>query len=178
MEKIEPLYFITFTTYGTWLHGDRRGSVNDRQNRLGEEFIQPNPALENYSRSIMSDKPLYFSDAMRQVVLDTIAEVAKYRKWMVHAANVQKDHLHILILANDKSPDDVMKTLKAYATRRLRESHLVQSKRNVWTEGGSTRWVKTSEQARNVIRYILYKQSDARYIIGDCTGGGVCELEA
>ena len=28
-ERIPLGYLITFRTYGTWLHGDKRGSVND-----------------------------------------------------------------------------------------------------------------------------------------------------
>jgi hypothetical protein len=38
-------YFITFTTYGTWLHGDERGSVDKGHNRVGTEFIAPNMPL-------------------------------------------------------------------------------------------------------------------------------------
>ena len=117
----------------------------------------------------MPDTPLYLSDAMRQIVLDTVAEVVKYRKWILYAANVQKDHLHTLLVAEEKLPDDIMKTIKAYATRRLREADLVRAKRRIWTEGGSTRWIKTSGQARNVVQYILYKQSDAKFTINNFT---------
>jgi hypothetical protein len=33
----EPLaYFLTFGTYGSWLHGDVRGSKDPRHNTLGD----------------------------------------------------------------------------------------------------------------------------------------------
>jgi hypothetical protein len=36
-------YFITFTTYGTWLHGTQKGKGSvDRENNLyGAAFVEP-----------------------------------------------------------------------------------------------------------------------------------------
>jgi hypothetical protein len=33
-------YFITFRAYGTWLHGDKRGSVDRHNNRYGALVFQ------------------------------------------------------------------------------------------------------------------------------------------
>ena len=35
-------YFITFRCYGTWLHGDERGSVDRFHNIYGMPFIPKN----------------------------------------------------------------------------------------------------------------------------------------
>jgi len=44
-EKSIPLaYLITFTTYGTWLHGDPRGSVDREHNVWGTPFLDPDRA--------------------------------------------------------------------------------------------------------------------------------------
>jgi hypothetical protein len=40
-EHIPLAYLITFRAYGTWLHGDKRGSVNRFHNRFGTPFIAP-----------------------------------------------------------------------------------------------------------------------------------------
>jgi len=36
-------YFLTFTTYGAWLHGQSPGSVDDEHNQIATPFIEPNP---------------------------------------------------------------------------------------------------------------------------------------
>jgi len=43
----EPLgYLITCRTYGTWLHGDARGSVDRDHNVYGTPMRDPNSALQ------------------------------------------------------------------------------------------------------------------------------------
>ena len=36
---------ITFTTYGTWLHGDKSGSVDKEHNQYGSPFATASPVL-------------------------------------------------------------------------------------------------------------------------------------
>jgi hypothetical protein len=39
-------YLITLRTFGTWLHGDERGSVGRKRNVYGRREIAPNHGLE------------------------------------------------------------------------------------------------------------------------------------
>ena len=34
--------------YGTWLHGEQRGSIDRGHNRPGEPLLEPNPELRRY----------------------------------------------------------------------------------------------------------------------------------
>ena len=57
-------YLITFRTYGTWLHGDERGSIGRTGNaRLGTVKIDPNVPLkeemERQERQAAVDYVLY-----------------------------------------------------------------------------------------------------------------------
>ena len=36
-------YFLTWTCYGIWLHGDERGSVDDEHAILGMPFVAASP---------------------------------------------------------------------------------------------------------------------------------------
>lgn len=162
---MHPTYFLTFTTYGTWLHGDRRGSVDHRHNQPGEPFVEPSFSFQQARRSQMRYAPLRFTDAMRAVVCRTLSEVATHKDWQIAAANVQNDHVHILVFASDKSPEDVTKTLKAYCTRRLREAGLTEPNRTVWTEGGSKRQLWNDTAVQNAKNYTLYKQRDNKFTI-------------
>jgi hypothetical protein len=49
-----PLAFlITWRTYGTWLHGDSRGSVDRAHNRYGTPRLPPNKVRQQYERNLL-----------------------------------------------------------------------------------------------------------------------------
>jgi hypothetical protein len=51
-------YLITFRSYGTWLHGDRRGSV-DRLHRIyGTPRLPPNNQRRQYKRYLWTEQQL------------------------------------------------------------------------------------------------------------------------
>lgn len=43
-------YLITFTTYGAWLHGDKRGSVDPAHNAYRTPFIDPDSRRRDTAR--------------------------------------------------------------------------------------------------------------------------------
>ena len=60
-------YFLTFTTYGTWLHGSRKGkgSVDRRHNTFGEAFVEKDAVRETVAAKTMKE-PRYVMDAARR----------------------------------------------------------------------------------------------------------------
>src|SRR6478609_3977213 len=77
----EPLaYFLTWTTYGTWLPGDERGWVA----KPGEPRL-PDARLEQVCESLLTEPPLFLEPGQRQVVESTIAEHCRIRGWHLHA---------------------------------------------------------------------------------------------
>jgi hypothetical protein len=48
-------YFITFTIYGTWLHGSSKGkgSVDAEHNEFGTPFVEPDADREQQAREAM-----------------------------------------------------------------------------------------------------------------------------
>ncbi len=53
-----PLAFmITLRAHGTWLHGDRRGSVNRFHNEYGTPRLPPNPLRRHYERQLPKTPP-------------------------------------------------------------------------------------------------------------------------
>ena len=66
----EPLaYFLTWTTYGSWLPGDQRGWV-----RRPGVIEEPSPGLERYARQQQIEEKLTLSPIQRQIVEWTIAD--------------------------------------------------------------------------------------------------------
>src|SRR5579862_6157002 len=120
----EPLaYFITFTTYGTWLHGTDPGSVDPTHNQSGTPFLPPNALQESEARGAMSQPPFSLDAPRRAIVLATIREVCQHRGWSLLACHVRTTHVHFVVQAN-APPEKVMNDCKVYASRRLTEAGL------------------------------------------------------
>jgi REP element-mobilizing transposase RayT len=161
----EPLaYFITFTTYGTWLHGRVTGSVDRKHNAPGTPFLSTDARLEDCRRRAMRQEPYSLDEGRRGVVLRTIREVARHRGWRLWAAHVRTNHVHIVVTAPAK-PEKVMADFKAWASRRLREIFSEDADRDRWTQHGSTRWLNHESSLESGITYVLDEQGEpmARY---------------
>lgn len=145
-------YFISWTTKGSWLHGDPRGFVID-----GVPGIQePDPELyERMLRSLRDDAVVLDPD-QRQIVMQTIENHGEIRSWTLHALNARTNHVHLVVTANAVTPENVMEQLKAWCSRRLNEH--AGRKRKWWTEHGSTKWINDDEYLQNAINYVLYRQ--------------------
>jgi len=111
-------YFITFHTYGTWLHGDPRGSVDSMHNAYGTPMIPSSPSLYKHKQDMLSHSPYFLDEPGRVVVLKAIIEVCHYRNWHLHSIHVRNDHVHVIVSANAR-PEKVMNDFKAYASRAL-----------------------------------------------------------
>ena len=141
----EPLgYFLTFTVYGTWLHGDKRGSF-----RRKAEYIDPEP-------NWVQDKANSFrlSPEQRAVIDQAFVELCEKRNWFLHEKNVRTNHVHIVVTAPDTKPERVMADMKAKATRSLRKAGLFPEDEPLWTEHGSTIYLFTQEKFDDARIYV------------------------
>ena len=62
-------YLITFPCYGTWLHGDERGSVDDENNLLGAPFLAADAQQHSQSQERMTQPAYCLDSARRRTVL-------------------------------------------------------------------------------------------------------------
>ena len=144
----EPLaYFITWTTYGTWLPGDERG-----WNRKGVGEIQlPNAALEKAAGKEMSETEFVMSDQHRELVAETVRRHCSIRDWHLHVVNPRTNHVHVVVTAPGYDPKTVRGQFQAWCTRKLKT--VVSNRKHFWTEGGSGRFVNTEDELERVIVY-------------------------
>ena len=153
-------YFITFTCYGTWLHGDRLMSVDRACNAFGTPFRDHDPIRARRERNLMSEVPYILDDVRRRIALAAIQEVCVFRKWSLLAAHVRSNHVHIVLHALI-NPEPIMNTFKSYLSRRLNMSGLDAHRINRWTRHGSTKYIWTIEEVEATIRYVVYEQGEA-----------------
>ena len=122
-------YFITFTCYGTFLHGDLRRAV-DRRTKFGTPFLQPHLFRFPGSKRRMKYPAYRLSKENRVIVNHSIQETCHYRSWRLQASHVRSNHVHAVISATGP-PEPVRDALKSYASRdlnRARTEPLVQKR--------------------------------------------------
>jgi len=139
--------FITWTTYGTWLPGDRRGG---RKWRAGQQ--QPQPLLEAWCRDRMKHEPVLLSLEHRRAVEDVCRRHAEIRGWELHAINVRSNHVHIAVRTTAE-PRKVRDQFKANATRVLRGHSPPITTSRVWTRGGDIEIID-EDMLEQVVLYI------------------------
>jgi REP element-mobilizing transposase RayT len=156
----QPLpFFITFTTYGAWLHGKELGSVDPQHNEFGTPFLPADAQTETDERNVMSQASYLLDGPRRTIVLATIREVCRHRKWRLLACHVRTTHVHLIVQA-DAAPEKIMNDCKAYASRRLNEAGLDEPDRKRWTRHGSTKYVWDNAYLGNAIDYVWNRQGE------------------
>ncbi len=153
-------YFITFSCYGTHVHGDESGSVDRRHNLFGSRSLGADAERAATERRSMDGPPDELDRYGRAAVLGAIQEVCLHRRWSLLAAHVRSSHVHVVVEA-DARPEKVMSDFKAYASRALRRLDGEGPSRRRWARHGSTRWLWQDQDVRDAIRYVVEEQGEA-----------------
>ncbi len=153
-------YFITFHTYGTWLHGTSKGkgSVDREHNQYGTEFVAPNAEREAEAKEDMAQPPYVMRLAEeREVVCDAIVSLCQERGWRLLALHVRTNHVHAVVNA-DREPGRVMSDMKARASRELTRAGFDDATRRRWTRHGSTLHLFDEATVVDKVDYTLNRQ--------------------
>src|SRR4051794_38955632 len=137
----QPLaYFITFSTYGTWLHGQSAGSIDRYHNQPGTPFLPPDEEQRASILRRMAQEPYRLDEPRRGVVRHAILEECRFRNWVVHALHIRSNHVHLVVTA-DREPEFVMRACKAHASGCLTNAGFENRDRKRWTTHGSTKYL-------------------------------------
>jgi REP element-mobilizing transposase RayT len=150
-------YFISFRCYGTWLHGDERGSVDRSHNIYGTPMLRPDEKRRQEMRSTMKRDPVELTAILRSAVEEGVRETCDKRGWALRAINVRTNHVHCVVTAEGK-PELVMNAFKANATRMMVKSGAWQPGIKPWSRHGSTRYLWTETSVDRAIDYVINGQ--------------------
>jgi REP element-mobilizing transposase RayT len=150
-------FFITFTTYGSRLHGDERGTVDRRSNQFLTAPLRRDDFRRNAERRAMNAPQFVISPDQRAAIEAAFAETCAFRGWTLMALNVRSNHVH-LVLAGASEPETPLQALKANATRVLRERGLVAKEAKIWARHGSTRYLWKESDVEAAILYTAEQQ--------------------
>ncbi len=167
-EKFEhnefPLaYLITFRTYGTWLHGDERHSVDRHdKNIYGTPKISPNENLDEMMKDNLKGDAVELTSDQRRIIESAIKDLCDERSYHLQAINVRSNHVHVVVSVA-KKPERIADAFKAFATKRLREEGLIDKSVKVWSRGRSRRYLWKPRHVNLAIDYVLYGQGDVPF---------------
>ena len=153
LTNIPLAYFLTLRTYGTWLHGDDRGTVDKNHNKYQTQRLSAAPSKLMVSEARMKDEAYLLAADSAALVEQTIREVCAHRGWNPYAVHARTNHVHIVVAAA-VSPERAMNDFKTWTTRRLRERGFAGSEQTVWTSHGSTPYLWTKPQLHAAIEYV------------------------
>ncbi len=151
-------FFITFRCYGTWFHGDERGSVDRRfSNCYGETKIEPNKRLEIAESRQAKAPPFILAPNMRTLVEKAIRDLCIVREYSLYALNVRTNHVH-LVVGNSGKVERMMDSFKAFSTKALKTSSAIPPDFKPWSRHGSTRYLWTEKHIEAAVDYVVNGQ--------------------
>ncbi len=182
----EPLaYFLTWSTYGTWLPGDQRGWVLYRRG-----MQSPDAILERQAKARMKEDACRLDEEERRLVELTICDHCRVRGWTLHAVNCRSNHVHVVVAATVHDPNTMREQFKAWCTRRLKELLVARRRQitlqdtssdvvreNWWAERGSGLYVNDEDGLQAVIDYVQLAQDSPRDRTHACVESGPDAIE-
>jgi len=138
-------YMLTWTTYGSWLQGDKRRYVKDGKVLDGDEelfelcrFLQKGPAVK-----------LRYDE--KQVVRCAILNEAEHINLKVGALAVCSNHVHLLLRFSPMPIGRLISRFKNISTSALKEFGRTG---RIWTRGFDKRFCYDQDQFNAYIKYI------------------------
>ena len=159
-------YLITFRSYGTWVHGDGRGSMDRKHNIYGTPKIARNSNLQRSDIQQLKHPPITLDAKQRNAVKKAVREVCTFRKYLLRAINVSTNHVHSVVSAMTK-PEPILDAFKSYSTGALRKAGLISDKTRPWIRHGSTIYLWKERDVAKAIEYVMLEQGDDLFRLYD-----------
>ncbi|MBS0267334.1 MAG: hypothetical protein JSS02_35745 [Planctomycetes bacterium] len=163
MQSEEPFaLLITWTCFGTWLPGDKRGYVSNthlagggflpKQNLPGTPYAKNSPLTRHQTSLSMRQPAIWMTVDLAHCVAQELVQAAATRNWRILRAAVMANHVHVVIT---DCPDDgpaVRRILKGTTQAKL--SDFVRENRPWWTHGGSNRYLHGHDALLGAVNYV------------------------
>jgi REP element-mobilizing transposase RayT len=95
---------------------------------------------------------------MRNSVENALRETCEIRNWEIFAINVRTNHAHLVAAIGSDSSKKALVTLKANATRKMREDRVWKFDHSPWAEKGSRRYLWNEKSIEAAIDYVINGQ--------------------
>jgi REP element-mobilizing transposase RayT len=157
---------ITWSCYGTWLPGDRRGFDSNMLNPKGHFERKHNvpgtplTADDRYTRTIAENRQrgatVWLSRSLASTAAKGLIEAASTRQWRILRGAVMANHIHVVVFDCPDNGPLVRRILKGVSQRAM--SLAVGQSRRWWTQGGSDRYLHGHLAIEAAIRYVANQE--------------------
>lgn len=138
-------YMLTWTTYGSWLQGDRRGYVKDGM------ILPANEALHRANRASMSGPAVNLPARQRRIVEGALHEEGGALGQEVYAVTVGRAHVHLVVASGDLDAGKAVSHYKNAARLAVQGEGFTG---RLWTLGYSKRYCFDEQQLHAMIEYV------------------------
>jgi len=158
------VWLLTWTTYGTWLPGDKRGFVSNVRDGEGPEVKHNTPGtpydarhrgLAIAAREQMAGDAVWLTVEQASPLAEQFRETAVFRGWSLLALAIMANHVHLVVgVPGDPEPESLLRDFKSYGSRRLNGRFGKPASGTWWTASGSTRKLPDERAMSAAIRYV------------------------
>ena len=136
---------LTWTTYGTWLQGHKKGYVKEGK------ILEPSEALEKDNLSRLKCSPVRLNSRQKIIVETAIKKKAMELNQKISAIIVYSNHVHVVV---EKDPLSIEKTVSYYknaARVALRNSGF---NTRLWSRGFDKQFCYNQKELEQKIAYV------------------------
>ena len=148
-------YMLTWTTYGSWLQGDRRGWVKDGQ------VYSDGVCIEGFNAGNLKSKSVVLTEMQQSIVYDSMINHAVEKSHKIFALAVLDNHVHLLIAGCDEEVGRLAARYKNVGTRKLAGEYKGMK---VWTKGFDKRFCNHPDQLCKMVEYIRGHEKLTRFV--------------
>ncbi|MGD0552773.1 MAG: hypothetical protein ABSB25_08985 [Sedimentisphaerales bacterium] len=138
-------YMVTWTTYGSWLQGDKRKYVKDG------EILPPNEDLADANSKALTKDAVQLSFNQRRIAEEAIRQKAIQLGQRIYALKVCAKHVHLVAEYIPRPIGIVVQRYKSCAVRALRRNGM---QGRVWTAGFNKRYCFDTNTLQIKINYV------------------------
>lgn len=138
-------YMITWTTYGTWLQGDKRGYVKDGI------ILPASDKLKSANQKQQKFQTVKLNSSQKHIVREAILQEAQKKRQEIPAIAVCSNHVHIVAKVSVESIERVVHRYKRLATFVLRKAGLDGK---IWSTGFDKRFCFTDKDLEQKVKYV------------------------
>src|SRR3972149_9668488 len=138
-------YMVTWTTYGTWLQGDKRGYVKNGK------ILPDNNKLKSANQKQQKFQAVKLNSSQKDIVRKAILQEAQKINQKIPAIAVCSNHVHIVAEVSSESIEKIVHRYKRLSTFVLRKIGLDGK---IWSTGFDKRFCFTDKDIEQKVKYV------------------------
>ena len=138
-------YMVTWTTYGTWLQGDKRGYVKNGK------ILPENNKLKSANQKQQKFQAVKLNSSQKDIVRKAILQEAQKINQKIPAIAVCSNHVHIVAEVSSESIEKIVHRYKRLSTFVLRKAGLDGK---IWSTGFDKRFCFTDKDIEQKVKYV------------------------